>query len=145
MEANEELENVPEQHQLVDAVRKGDLEQCQTIVKHLKDQTFSSSLRTNHLIPALAAATSSKQTHIIRFLLDQGCSVSDTNMVLALGDDTEVSIAVFQTFLDYGWGINSKTDSGSVMLRYAVFLNPPYIDKIVGKRVTLTLSAISTP
>ena len=56
---------------------------------------------------------------MVSYLLKQGAVISGNGIVLALGN-TDDSILMFQTFLDNGWNINSKTDLGNVMLKYII-------------------------
>ena len=65
------------------------------------------------LVPALAAAEGSKSLRKVAYLLEQGAVISGNVVVLALGE-TDDAIAMFQTFLDHGWTINSKTDLGNI-------------------------------
>ena len=102
--------------QLVEAAREGDLGRCQMLVQQRKTQISPSATTPQHLTPALAAAVGSKHFHIVKYLLEQGAIISGNVMVLALGS-TDDAIAMFQTFLDHGWDINSKTDLGNIMLK----------------------------
>ena len=116
-EASTSLQEQQEQ-ELVEAARNGNLDQCQSVIEQWKKQSSFSFQPTYHLAPALAAAISSKNINIVSYLLDQGATVSSYNMVLALDkNDVDASIAIFQTFLDHGWDINSKTEIGNVILK----------------------------
>ena len=103
--------------QLVEAVRDNDLRRCQTLVQQWKRQRYPSAVPPQHLARALAAAVGSKHLRIVACLLEQGAVVSGNFMVMAL-DGTDDAIAIYQTFLDYGWDINSKTDLGNIMLKW---------------------------
>ena len=104
--------------QLDNAVKDGDLSRCQTLVQQLKSQSPSSARTTKQLGPALAAAVGCKHLHIVTYLLEHGAVISGNIMILALGE-THEAIAMFQMFLDHGWDINSKTDLGNTMLKWA--------------------------
>lgn len=102
--------------QLVEAAREGDLGRCQTLIQQWKLQPSPSAITPQYLGPALAAAVGSKQLRTVTYLLEQGAIISGNVMVLALGN-TDDAIAMFQTFLDHGWDINSKTDLGNILLK----------------------------
>ena len=108
-----------EHPQLDRAAAAGDLEQCQALLKQWKEQLTPAGITARHLAPALAAAIGGKHPQVVSYLLKQGAVVSGNNMVLALGN-TDDSILMFQTFLDNGWDLNSKTNLGNVMLKYIV-------------------------
>ena len=115
MDSDDELPNI-QNTQLPDAVRDGNLDRCQEFVQQLKSRISDSDSIALHLAPALAAAVGAKRFPMVKYLLEQGATVSGNTMVLALGD-TDDAIALFQTFVDHGWDINSKTDLGNVMLK----------------------------
>lgn len=105
--------------QLNEAARDGDLSRCQRLVQEWRLQTSPALVPSEHLTPPLAAAVGAKHLAIVAYLLDQGATISGNIMVLALGD-TNDAIAMFQTFLEHGWDINSKTDLGNIMLKHIV-------------------------
>ena len=115
MEPDDELFEI-QNAQLVEAAREGDIGRCQMLVQQRKTQISRSAITPQHLTPALAAAVGSKHFHVVKYLLEQGAIISGNVMVLALGS-TDDAIAMFQTFLDHGWDINSKTDLGNIMLK----------------------------
>ena len=104
--------------QLDKAVKDGDLSRCQTLVQQLKSQSLSSAITSKQLTSALGAAVGSNHLNIVAYLLGQGAVISGNIMILALGE-TDEAIAMFQMFLDHGWDINSKTDLGNTMLKWA--------------------------
>ena len=106
-----------ENPQLDQAAKDGDLQSCKILVEKWKQDLFPAKITTEHLRPAFAVAVGAKHTDVVTFLLDQGVTISSNAMILALGD-TDDAIAMFQTFLDHGWDINSKTDLGVPMLKY---------------------------
>ena len=71
------------------------------------------------------------------------------NMVLALGN-TDDSIPMFQTFLDNGWDINSKTNLGNVMLKYIILrlLNEKtlrsFVNLLLGTSFATRISSIGS-
>ena len=81
------------------------------------------SFFSEQLGPALAEAVGCKHLPIVAYLLEQGTLVSGNIMILALGN-TDEATAMFQTFLSHGWDINSKTDLGNTMLKWAGFPFP---------------------
>ena len=101
------------------AAADGDLEECQALLKQWKQRLAPAPITAQHLASTLAAAISCKHPQVVSYLLKQGAVVSGNGMVLALGNP-EDSIRIFQTFLDNGWDINSKTDLGNVMLKYSI-------------------------
>ena len=105
-----------ENPQLDRAAASGDLEECQALLEQWKHRLAQAPVTARHLASALAAAICGKHPHLVSLLLKQGAVVSGNDMVLALGN-TDDSILMFQTFLDNGWDINSKTDLGNVMLK----------------------------
>ena len=107
-----------ENSQLDTAAAEGDLEECQWLLQQWRGQLAPAPITARHLASTLAAAIAAKQTPVVSYLLQQGAVVSGNSMVLALGDRTDESIQMFQTFLQNGWDINSKTDLGNVMLKY---------------------------
>lgn len=115
MQSDDEVFDIQDT-QFVEAARQGDLDKCQMLVQQSKIQISPSATTPQHLTPALAAAVGSKHLHIVKYLLEQGAIVSGNVMVLALGS-TDDAIAMFQTFLNHGWDINSKTDLGNIMLK----------------------------
>jgi hypothetical protein len=102
---------------LSNAATSGDLALVQTVVEQWKAQLHPSPLTPKHLQSAMAAAVSSHHPTIVSYLLDRGAQVSPNNIVVALGE-TDATIAMFQTFLDHGWDINSKTGLGNPVLKY---------------------------
>ena len=101
---------------LFEAAKTGELSVCQALLEQGREHRSSSPLTSSVLAPSLATAISSKHLHVVALLLEQGAAISGNDMILALGD-TDASIAMFQTFLDHGWDINSQTDLGNVMLK----------------------------
>ena len=108
-----------ENPQLDRAASDGDLEQCQALLKPSKQRLTLARITARHLASALAAAIGGKHPQVVSYLLKQGAVISGNSMVLALSN-TDDSILMFQTFLDNGWDINSKTDLGNVMLKYTI-------------------------
>ena len=108
-----------ENPQLDRAASDGDLDQCQALLKQWKQRLTSARITARHLASALAAAIGGKHPQVVSYLLKQGAVISGNGIVLALGN-TDDSILMFQTFLDNGWNINSKTDLGNVMLKYII-------------------------
>ena len=104
--------------QLDKAVEDGDLSRCQTLVQQMKSQSPSSAITTKQLGPALGAPIGCKHLHIVAYLLGQGAVITGNIMILALGKSDE-AIAMFSMFLDHGWDVNSKTDLGNTMLKWA--------------------------
>ena len=119
MESSDESLDL-ENPQLDRAAANGDLEQCQALLEQWKQRLGQALITARHLASALAAAIGAKHPRVVSYLLKQGAVISGNGMVLALGDNTDDSILMFQTFLDNGWDINSKTDLGNVMLKYAI-------------------------
>jgi len=107
-----DFQNTP----LVEAAKNGELDNCQMLLLQWEQHLSPSHITSRHLAPALAAAIGSKHPQVVAYVLEQGAIISGIDMVLALGD-TDASITMFQTFLDHGWDINSKTDLGNTMLK----------------------------
>ena len=105
-----------ESQALFEAARTGHLSVCQALLEQWREHRLSSPLTSRDLAPSLATAISSKHLHVVAFLLEQGAAISGNDMILALGE-TDASLAMFQTFLDHGWDVNSETDIGNVMLK----------------------------
>ena len=118
MDADDEAPDL-ENPQLDRAAADGDLEQCQALLKEWKQRLTPAHISARHLASALAAAVGGKHPQVVSYLLKQGAMISGNGMVLALGN-TDNSTLMFQTFLDNGWDINSKTDLGNVMLKYII-------------------------
>ena len=108
-----------ENPQLDRAAADGDIEQCQALLTQWKQRLNPARITARHLGSTLAAAVGGKHPQVVSYLLEQGAVISGNDMVLALGN-TDDSILMFQTFLDNGWDINSKTDIGNVMLKYMI-------------------------
>lgn len=115
MDSDDEAQDI-RYTQLDAAARDGDLARCKAIIDEWKKQLSPSSITSQHLAAAFGAAVGSKHTDMAAYLLEQGAVVSGYDMVLALGE-TEDAINMFQTFLDHGWDINSKTNRGNTMLK----------------------------
>ena len=101
------------------AAADGDLNECQTLLEQWKQRLTPAPITAKHLASTIAAAIGGKHPQVVSYLLKQGAVVSGNGMVLALGHP-EDSIPMFQTFLDNGWDINSKTDLGHVILKYSI-------------------------
>ena len=110
-----ELQNT----QLDHAARDGDLQTCMIVLTKWKEDLQPAKLTSKHLQSAFAAAVGARHIDTVAFLLENGAAVSSSAMVLALGGDTQGTIAMFQIFLDHGWDINSKTDLGNPMLKHS--------------------------
>lgn len=108
-----------ENPQLDRAAAVGDLEQCQALLEQWNEQLTPARITSQHLASALGAAIGAKHPQVVSYLLKQGAVISGYHMVVALGN-TNDSILMFQTFLDNGWDINSKTNLGNVMLKYII-------------------------
>ena len=108
-----------ENPQLDRAAAAGDLEQCKALLKQWNEQLTPARITAQHLASALGAAIGAKHPQVVSYLLKQGAVISRYHMVLTLGN-TDNSILMFQTFLDNGWDINSKTNLGDVMLKYII-------------------------
>ena len=100
--------------ELRDTARDGDLGRCQMLVQQWRLE--APAIKAQDLTPALAAAVGNKHLQTVAYLLDQGATISGNIMILALGETSD-AIAMFQTFLEHGWDINSKTDLDNVMLK----------------------------
>ena len=119
MDSDNETQDVGNS-QLDAAAGDGDLARCQMLVGQWTKQLSPSPITAQHLAPALAAAVGCKHPQVAAYLLEQGAVISGNDMILALGQ-TEDAIAMFQTFQEHGWDINSKTDLGNIMLKLASF------------------------
>ena len=108
-----------ENPQLDRAAADGDLEQCEALLTQWEQRLTPKRITARHLASTLAAAIGGKHPQVVSYLLKEGAVISGNDMVLALGN-TDDSILIFQTFLDNGWDINSKTDLGNVMLKYII-------------------------
>ncbi|KAG8526394.1 uncharacterized protein KY384_000388 [Bacidia gigantensis] len=121
MSLEEETDRYQRQDQLVEAVKRGDIHQCQIELNQWTAQSSTPFKPAKDLAPVLAAATSSKNTQMVSFLLHQGAPISSSDALFALrGEDTEATIALLQTFLDHGWDINGKTDIGKNILVHVI-------------------------
>ncbi|KAL9101796.1 MAG: hypothetical protein Q9163_002992, partial [Psora crenata] len=123
--SDEDAVVVPENHELIQTAKNDDLDACKTLLEQWKQQLSPCPITPAHLGPALGRAISSKHARIVAYLLSQGAVITGNDMILALGE-TDAAIAMFQTFLDHGWDINSKTDLGNVMLKH-IISNPPLV------------------
>lgn len=101
--------------QLYLAVKDGDLARVEYIVQEWRSKIAPTPLEASHLQGSLAAAMSSSRPAIVSYLLDQGAVVSPNMIVTALSNNDPR--AMFQTFLDHGWDVNSKTGLGVTALK----------------------------
>lgn len=102
---------------LLEAAKYGELTKCQALLNQWQEHGSLSRPTPKELAPSLTEAIISKHVHAVAFLLQNGAAVSGHDMIYAMGE-TDISIAMFQTFLDHGWDPNSKTNLGNVMLKY---------------------------
>lgn len=111
--SSEDFENL----KLSSAAKEGDLSQVQVLVEQWRSELLPALLTPQHLNSALVEAVSYHRVAVTSYLLDQGAEISPNMIVLALGK-TQDAIAMFQTYLDHGWDINSRTGLGVPALKY---------------------------
>jgi len=110
--------------ELSNAAKMGDVSQVKELLEQWKSELSPAPLTALHLNSTFVEAVSYHHPSIASYLHDEGAEVSDNILVLALGvlGETDKAIAMFQTFLDHGWNINSKTGLGVPVLKYSLFI-----------------------
>lgn len=95
------------------ASASGNLKTVKTELQLWKSRLLPSEITAKHLNEALRSAITAGHSSIVSFLLDQGAQLSPIMILEGLHETT----SMFQVFLDHGWDINERTDSGAVALK----------------------------
>ncbi len=106
--------------ELSNAAKMGDISQVKELLEQWKSELSPAPLKALHLNSTFVEAVSYHHPSIASYLLDEGAEISENILVLALriSGETDKAIAMFQTFLDHDWDINSKTGLGVPVLKY---------------------------
>lgn len=107
--------------EMFNAAKMGDVSQVKELLEQWKSKLSPAPLTALHLHSTLVEAVSYHHSSIASYLLDEGAEITENMLVLALGE-ADMAIAMFQTFLDHGWDINSKTGLGAPVLKYLLFI-----------------------
>lgn len=113
----EVLEN--SEKELRKACADGDLESAKTTLQNMRRQLSPDTPIPRHLQMPLADAIAGGHTEIVTYLLSQGAQITSLDITQAVRPCSR-SVAIFQTFLDHGWDINSPTGTHATALKYVV-------------------------
>ncbi len=101
------------------AAKNGDVSRVKKLLEQWKSELSPAPLTALHLNNIFVEAVSYNYPSIASYLLDEGAEIFEHIIVLGLGKMDD-AIAMFQTFLDHGWDINSKTGLGVPVLKYSL-------------------------
>jgi len=105
--------------EMSNAAKMGDVSQVTKLLEQWKAELSPRPVTALHLNSTFVEAISYHHPSIVSYLLDAGAEISENILVAALRE-TDKAIAMFQTFLDHGWDINSKTGLGVPVLKYSL-------------------------
>lgn len=107
--------------EMSNAAKIGDASEVKKLLEQWKSKLSPGPVTALHLNSTFVEAVSYHHPSITSYLLDEGAEISENILVVALRE-TDKTIAMFQTFLDHGWDINSKTGLGVPVLKYSLII-----------------------
>ncbi|MCJ1383856.1 hypothetical protein MMC17_006970 [Xylographa soralifera] len=114
MSSDESDTNSYENPRLYEACVAGDLEAVKFELQSWQSRLDPSKLTPKHLQDVVLGAVRADQPLVASFLFDQGAVLDGYIVQNAMHG----SLAMLQVFLDHGWDINERTDTGAPALKH---------------------------